>query len=249
MPGTDHQNPLDRRRRIRLLPGAARGRRQGAGRGAGLRGARRRCGHPRARRGIRRPRLHRGGARSVLADRAGPARPRRQAHPGAFAAAAGEDQDRRARPGRHAGASQARCRSSTAAPRRWASATAGPTRSSGRSGSATPPASPATARRCWTTSSELDGVTEPVCIIWGDQDHRAPPEVLDAYRPVPSRMKNVEVHIFPGILHGYMMPGSPEGVRPEDARFLDAAGACDPRRPARRRRDAAQGVVVPAAQR
>jgi len=58
--------------------------------------------------------------------------------------------------------------------------------------------------------SELDGVTEPVCIIWGDQDHRAPPEVLDAYRPVPSRMKNIEVHIFPGILHGYMMPGAPK---------------------------------------
>ena len=57
---------------------------------------------------------------------------------------------------------------------------------------------------------ELDGVAEPVCIIWGDQDHRAPPEVLDAYRPVPSRMKNVEVHIFPGILHGYMMPGAPK---------------------------------------
>ena len=57
---------------------------------------------------------------------------------------------------------------------------------------------------------DLDGVTEPVCIIWGDQDHRAPPEVLDAYRPVPSRKKNVEVHIFPGILHGYMMPGSPK---------------------------------------
>jgi len=57
---------------------------------------------------------------------------------------------------------------------------------------------------------ELDGVTEPVCIIWGDKDHRAPPEVQAAYRPVPSRMKNVEVHIFPGILHGYMMPGSPK---------------------------------------
>jgi carboxymethylenebutenolidase len=57
---------------------------------------------------------------------------------------------------------------------------------------------------------ELAGVTEPVCIIWGDQDHRAPPEVLDAYRPVPARMKNVEVHIFPGILHGYMMPGAPK---------------------------------------
>ena len=57
---------------------------------------------------------------------------------------------------------------------------------------------------------ELDGVTAPVCIIWGDQDHRAPPEVLDAYRPVPSRMTNAEVHIFPGILHGFMMPGSPK---------------------------------------
>ncbi len=53
--------------------------------------------------------------------------------------------------------------------------------------------------------NELDGVTQPVCIIWGDQDHAAPPLVQDAYRRVPSRMKNVEVHIFPGVLHGYMM--------------------------------------------
>jgi carboxymethylenebutenolidase len=53
---------------------------------------------------------------------------------------------------------------------------------------------------------ELDGVSAPVCIIWGDQDHAAPAEVLDAYRTVPARMPNVEVHIFPGILHGYMMP-------------------------------------------
>jgi carboxymethylenebutenolidase len=55
---------------------------------------------------------------------------------------------------------------------------------------------------------ELEGVTQPVCIIWGDQDHAAPPEVQKAYRGVPSRMKNVEVHIFPGILHGYMMRGN-----------------------------------------
>ena len=52
---------------------------------------------------------------------------------------------------------------------------------------------------------ELDGVTAPVCIIWGDQDHAAPPETLDAYRAVPARMPNVKVHIFPGVLHGYMM--------------------------------------------
>ena len=55
---------------------------------------------------------------------------------------------------------------------------------------------------------ELDGVGEPVCIIWGDRDSRAPAEVLDAYRPIPARMKNVEVHIFPGVQHGYMMHGA-----------------------------------------
>jgi len=53
----------------------------------------------------------------------------------------------------------------------------------------------------------LDGVTKPVCIIWGDQDHAAPPEVQAMYRAVPARMKNVEVHIVPGVQHGYMMPG------------------------------------------
>jgi carboxymethylenebutenolidase len=55
---------------------------------------------------------------------------------------------------------------------------------------------------------ELEGVAEPVCILWGDQDHQAPPDVLAAYRAVPARMPNVEVHIFPGVLHGYMMPSA-----------------------------------------
>jgi carboxymethylenebutenolidase len=57
---------------------------------------------------------------------------------------------------------------------------------------------------------DLDGVTEPVCLIWGDQDHRAPPPVLDAYRTAASRMPNVAVHIFPGIQHGFMMPSDTE---------------------------------------
>ncbi len=52
---------------------------------------------------------------------------------------------------------------------------------------------------------ELNGLSVPICIIWGDQDHQAPPEVLDAYRAVPARMTNVEVNVFPGIKHGYMM--------------------------------------------
>jgi len=52
---------------------------------------------------------------------------------------------------------------------------------------------------------ELEGVRAPVCIIWGDQDHAAPAPVLEAYRGVPARMKNVQLHIFPGVQHGYMM--------------------------------------------
>jgi carboxymethylenebutenolidase len=53
---------------------------------------------------------------------------------------------------------------------------------------------------------ELDKLASPVCIIWGDQDHQAPAEVLSAYRGAAARMKNLDLHIFPGVLHGYMMP-------------------------------------------
>lgn len=56
--------------------------------------------------------------------------------------------------------------------------------------------------------AELRRVDEPVCVMWGDRDHRAPGEVLDAYRSESLRMSNLEVHVFPGVLHGYMMPGS-----------------------------------------
>ena len=61
--------------------------------------------------------------------------------------------------------------------------------------------------------TELEGVRQPVCIVWGDKDHLAPQPVLDAYRAVPARMKNVEVHVFPGVEHGYMM---------KDAKAYDA---------------------------
>ena len=56
---------------------------------------------------------------------------------------------------------------------------------------------------------ELVGVRQQVCFIWGDQDNRAPAEVLQAYRDVAARRENVEVQIFPGVGHGYMMQGSP----------------------------------------
>jgi len=60
---------------------------------------------------------------------------------------------------------------------------------------------------------ELDGVRQPVCVLWGDKDHLAPPPVLDAYRDAARRMKNLEVHVFPGVEHGYMM---------KDAKAYDA---------------------------
>ena len=55
---------------------------------------------------------------------------------------------------------------------------------------------------------ELEGISQPVCCIWGDQDPVAPAPVLDAYRAIPARLPNVAVHIFPGVQHGYMMRGS-----------------------------------------
>lgn len=66
---------------------------------------------------------------------------------------------------------------------------------------------------------ELDGVTKPICIIWGDQDHAAPPPVQEAYRAVPSRLKNVEVHIFPSVLHGYMMRGNKQAFHQKTRDF------------------------------
>jgi carboxymethylenebutenolidase len=66
---------------------------------------------------------------------------------------------------------------------------------------------------------DLEGVSQPVCLIWGDQDHAAPPEVQKAYRAVPARMRNVEVHIFPGVLHGYMMRGNAKAFHQETYDF------------------------------
>ncbi|MDB5810461.1 MAG: hypothetical protein JWN94_2583 [Betaproteobacteria bacterium] len=67
--------------------------------------------------------------------------------------------------------------------------------------------------------NDLDGTTQPICIIWGDKDTAAPPPVLEAYRTVPARHKNVEVHIFPDVLHGYMMPGNEQAYSAETRKF------------------------------
>jgi len=55
---------------------------------------------------------------------------------------------------------------------------------------------------------ELEHAGRPVCVIWGDEDTFAPPPVRDAYRALSSRTKGVEVHVLPGVKHGYMMRGN-----------------------------------------
>jgi carboxymethylenebutenolidase len=53
---------------------------------------------------------------------------------------------------------------------------------------------------------EMEGVGAPVCLVWGEQDFAAPPPVLESYRALADRGKNLELHVFPGVLHGYMFP-------------------------------------------
>jgi len=66
---------------------------------------------------------------------------------------------------------------------------------------------------------DLDGLELPVCIIWGDADHQAPAEVLAAYRGAAARMKNLELHVFPGVQHGYMMPDNAKAFHRETREF------------------------------
>ena len=66
---------------------------------------------------------------------------------------------------------------------------------------------------------EFDGLTKPVCLIWGDQDTAAPPEVQAAYVEKAKKIPALEVHIFPGILHGYMMPANVKAYSPDTRRF------------------------------
>lgn len=66
---------------------------------------------------------------------------------------------------------------------------------------------------------EVEGLTKPVCIIWGDQDHQAPPPVIDAYRKLAERQKNVELHVFPGVQHGYMMASNPKAYDENTYKF------------------------------
>lgn len=52
---------------------------------------------------------------------------------------------------------------------------------------------------------ELEGVKGPVCVLWGDQDHLAPADIRAAYEAVAKRTTNLDVRVFAGVRHGYML--------------------------------------------
>lgn len=66
---------------------------------------------------------------------------------------------------------------------------------------------------------EFDGLDKPVCLIWGDQDFAAPPEVLAAYTERAQRQPGLEVHVFPGVQHGYMMRENSKAWSPQTYEF------------------------------
>ena len=65
----------------------------------------------------------------------------------------------------------------------------------------------------------LEGMTKPVCIIWGDADHAAPAPVREAYQRVADRIPNLDLHIFPGVQHGYMMRDAPKAYDAKTREF------------------------------
>ncbi len=66
---------------------------------------------------------------------------------------------------------------------------------------------------------EFDGLTKPVCLVWGDQDFAAPPEVQAAYTERAGQQPSLAVHIFPGIQHGYMMRENTKAWSPPTYEF------------------------------
>ncbi len=54
---------------------------------------------------------------------------------------------------------------------------------------------------------DLAAISVPMSIHWGDQDFAAPPEVIEQFRGAAAAMDNVDMHIYPGVEHGYSSPG------------------------------------------
>lgn len=56
---------------------------------------------------------------------------------------------------------------------------------------------------------ELDRITVPLVLHWGDEDHVLPPDALAQVRAATEGRPNVDVTIYPGIKHGYTSAVNP----------------------------------------
>ena len=91
---------------------------------------------------------------------------------------------------------------------------------------------------------ELEGVTAPVCLIWGDKDHAAPAPVLDAYRAAAPRFPESRLEHLPRRPARLHDARRRRRVRQEDAGFFHGSRQGDPQRASRRAGGASPGVVA-----
>lgn len=52
-------------------------------------------------------------------------------------------------------------------------------------------------------ADEIDAVSAPMSIHWGTEDHAAPPEVQEQFTAAAASHDNLDVFLYPGVLHGY----------------------------------------------
>ncbi len=57
--------------------------------------------------------------------------------------------------------------------------------------------------------AELKLAKGPLSLHWGDQDHVAPPEALKMLNEAVADMPSAEVHVYPGVKHGYTAAHGP----------------------------------------
>ncbi len=55
---------------------------------------------------------------------------------------------------------------------------------------------------------ELNSNGATISLHWGDLDHAAPPHCQEGAAELDAKMSNLDVIIYPGIKHGYMMPSA-----------------------------------------
>ena len=68
---------------------------------------------------------------------------------------------------------------------------------------------------------KLELMSEPVCIVWGDQNHLAPAGIRETYCALSANRKCQAVDVLPRVKHGFMMSGNAAAFDSNAYRMLD----------------------------